>query len=145
MVTTNFKPIFLLLLLLPVFSLVGQSKANKVLGSEQARFDAMKARDTVALHRFLSDDLVYIHSNALRENKSDHIRSIVSGKIVYQSMDREGTTVRIFGETAITSGEIHVKGIISGNPFDVKMLYTAVYRKKKQRWQLVSWQTTRIP
>lgn len=145
MVTLKYPYLFLILFLLGGDNLVAQSNMTQVLANEQARFDAMIHRDTLALESLLSPDLVYIHSNALRETKADHVRSVISGKIVYEKMEPSNNSVRFFGKTAINTGDIHVKGIISGNPFDVKMLYTAVYRKKKKRWLLVSWQTTRQP
>jgi ketosteroid isomerase-like protein len=120
-------------------------KSAEVLATEQSRFEAMTNRDTVALARLLAPDLVYIHSNALQESKSTHIGAIVQGKLVYQSMNREKASVRFFGKTAITNGTILVKGILNGNPFDIHLLYTAVYRKQKRVWQLVNWQSTRIP
>ena len=129
-----------------VFNLFGQNNSGAaILAVEQSRFEAMTRSDSVMLGGLLADDLVYIHSNALKESKSEHIQSIVSGKIVYQSMDRESVNVRLYGNIAISSGVIKVKGVFSGNPFEVKMLYTAVYRKKKRSWQLVNWQSTRLP
>lgn len=105
----------------------------------------MTKADTQALKQLLADDLVYIHSNALKETKADHLRSIGTGKIVYQQMDREAVSVRVYGKTALSSGTIKVKGILNGNPFELRMLYTAVYRKNKKGWQLVNWQSTRLP
>lgn len=58
-------------------------------------------------------------------------------------MDRETAQVRFYGKTSITNGTIKVKGLLSGNPFEVRMLYTAVYRKQHKNWQLVNWQSTR--
>ena len=145
MVTLKFRIVLLSLILVQGIEMSGQSNAIIVLATEQSRFDAMINRDTAVLERLLSDDLVYIHSNALQENKRAHIRSIASGKIIYQCMSRSDNVVRFYGKTAINTGAINAKGIISSNPFDLKMLYTAVYRKKKQGWQLVNWQTTRFP
>jgi ketosteroid isomerase-like protein len=128
------------------FSLGAQNaKTDVVLSIEKTRLDAMVQRDTNKLQQLLADDLLYIHSNALKEDKKEHIRSIASGKIVYQRMEREDATVRKYGKTAVVSGAIKVKGLFSGNPFDLKMLYTAIYRKNKSGWQLVHWQTTRLP
>lgn len=146
MVTSNFKSVLLGLLLLGSVNLHGQNRlATQILAVEQARFEAMMHRDTGALPQMLADDLVYIHSNALKEDKKEHIHTIATGKIVYSSMDRESVSTRIYGKTAITNGTIHVKGIVSGNPFDIRMLYTAIYSKKKKNWQLANWQSTRLP
>ncbi len=151
MVTIKHQFFFLLLLVLSGGMLSAQSntkqtsKIIQILVTEEARFKAMIDRDSVALLQYLSPDLVYIHSNTLVESRQEHIHAITSGKIIYQIMDRSQNNVRFYGKIAINTGNIRVKGIISGNPFDVNMLYTAVYQKKKKRWLLLSWQTTRKP
>ncbi|MFM7154592.1 MAG: nuclear transport factor 2 family protein, partial [Bacteroidota bacterium] len=75
-------------------------RSEQVLASELKRFSLMTNRDTVQLRDYLSEDLVYIHSNALRENTAEHIRAISTGKIVYQRMDRKRADVRLYGRTA---------------------------------------------
>src|SRR5690349_8373776 len=133
---TRAKWTFIALLFFPVFHSAAQTKSPEpVLQTELKRFNAMVQKDTVLLERLLAQDLVYVHSNALKENKQEHIRSIITGKIVYQRMDREEATVRLYGKTAVINGAIKVKGILSANPFEVRMLYTAVYRKNKAVWQ----------
>ncbi len=125
--------------------LFGQSNNTRtVLAVEQARFDAMIQSDTIKLETLLDKKLLYIHSNGLKETKKDHIRSIGTRKIVYQQMNRAENSIRFFGKTAISAGVIQVKGILSGTPFDVRMLYTAIYRKRKHKWLLVNWQSTRL-
>ncbi len=144
MVTSSSLFRYLWIFLLGAVDLSGQSNATTaILAIEQTRFEAMIRRDTAALQQLLSDDLVYIHSNALKEDKTEHIRSIASEKIIYKNMDRETAQVRFYGKTSITNGTIKVKGLLSGNPFEVRMLYTAVYRKQHKNWQLVNWQSTR--
>lgn len=125
----------------------GQSAVERaVLDSEARRFETMMLKDTARLKDFLTDNLVYIHSNALVENKADHLNAIGSGKIVYQTMERAaGTRVRHQGKWAITNGNVHVTGTLNGNPFDLQLRYTAVYRKQRGKWRLANWQSTRIP
>lgn len=118
-------------------------RTEQVLDSELVRFRLMTDRDTVQLRDYLSEDLVYVHSNSLRENADEHVRAISTGKIVYQRMDRKRADVRLYGRTAVVNGEIQVTGLLNNSPFDVFMLYTAIYRKNKGKWQLISWQTTR--
>jgi len=127
----------------PAFAQSSSDRA--VLDAEQHRFEAMTRRDTLALRAMLAEDLVYIHSNALTERKQDHLRAISSGKLVYESMVREKVDVRRFGKIALTNGAIKVKGILNGTAFDIHLTYTAVYHKKHGRWQLLNWQSTRIP
>lgn len=129
----------------PSLPLSAQSKSERlVLDTELRRFDAMMARDTNILKHFLSEDLLYLHSNAMQENKQQHLIAIATGRMVYQKMARESVRVRRYGKTALTNGTLLVSGIVNGNPFDIKLLYTAVYRKQKKTWRMANWQSTRV-
>ncbi|MDX1942392.1 MAG: nuclear transport factor 2 family protein [Saprospiraceae bacterium] len=116
-----------------------------IVESEAMRFKAQVERDTEALKVLLTDDLIYIHSNALTERKSDFLQSIKTGNIAYHSMQpEEGRSIRNYGKAGISNGIVHVMGILNGNLFDIRLRYTAVYIKQKGIWRLVSWQSTRI-
>lgn len=134
--------LFFLLLNAPVF---GQTEAvtREILAVQQARFNAMTGKDTLALRDLLTDDLVYIHSNAMAENKSQHLTAIVSGKVIYEKMTPDVTKVRHYGKIAIADGRVNVKGILNGQAFDIVLVYTAVYQKFKNKWRLASWQSTK--
>ncbi len=133
---------FLLALLIFTLPAIAQ---NTILSSEDARFQAQVQRDTLALQNLLSDDLVYIHSNALTETKTDFINSVRTGHIAYQSMQTEAQrSIRTYGKIGISNGIVHAAGLLNGTPFDIRLRYTAVYHKRKGKWRLVSWQSTRV-
>lgn len=113
--------------------------------SEDMRFQAQIAQDTAALKNLLTDDLMYIHSNGLTETKSDFLHSITTGNITYKTMQPEaGRAIRTYGKTGISNGIVHATGLLNGNPFDIKLRYTAVYVKQRGKWRLASWQSTRV-
>jgi len=142
----TFRNLSLCVLMLFAFStLCAQSKnAQKVLDNETHRFEAMTRADTTILKLLLADELVYIHSNALKENKREHLAAIASKKLVYEKMERESASVRFYGKTALVNGIIKVRGILNNNSFEVRLQYLAVYRKKHGVWQMVNWQSTKI-
>ena len=132
------------LLLLPFYGLA-QSKSDRlILATEQQRFASMVSRDTVALRPLLAEDMLYTHSNALQETKAAHLSAIATGRLVYASMLRETAQVRRYGKMALTNGIVRVTGVVNGTSFDVRLLYTAVYRRVRGQWQLVNWQSTRV-
>ena len=143
MVTSkSFSLGFLLLFVLPVLH-AKSNLAENVLAIEAKRFEAMIDADTTVLQSMLAEELVYVHSNALKETKSAHLASIASRKLVYEKMEREAANVRFYGKTALVNGIVKVHGILNGNAFDVRLLYSAVYRKKGRSWVLVNWQSTK--
>lgn len=142
----TFRNLPLCFLLLFAFStLCAQTKnTQKVLDNEIHRFEAMTYADTNMLRPLLADELIYVHSNALKENKQEHLTAIASKKLIYEKMEREAASVRFYGKTALVNGTIKVRGILNNNAFEVRLLYLAVYRKKHGVWQLVHWQSTKI-
>jgi ketosteroid isomerase-like protein len=139
-------PIFVWAVMITASQATAQSqRKEQILASELTRFRMMTERDTARLRDYLSEDLIYVHSNTMKENREEHISAISTGRIIYQRMDRKQAGVRLYGRTAIVNGEIQVTGLLNNTPFDVFMLYTAVYRKNKGNWQLINWQTTRRP
>ena len=136
---------FFFLFVLPL-SIFAQSKCEqKILDTELRRFEAMTRKDTVSLRDLLADDLVYIHSNTLTENKKQHITNISNGHLIYEKMTREQARVRRYGKTALSNGIVQVQGILKEKTFEMRLAYTAVYRKKGGTWLLVNWQSTKVP
>lgn len=138
----RFSVVLISFLLVVVFSPAhGQRTVTE---SEAMRFQAQVSRDTAALEDLLSDDLVYIHSNTLVETKADFIRSVGGGGIRYLAMQAEGEPViRRWGKAAISNGIVMVNGMYQGTKFDLRLYYTAVYRKEKGTWKLCSWHSTK--
>jgi hypothetical protein len=135
--------LFLIIFLLAITAVPGYGQRTAA-ASEAMRFQAQVSRDTALLADLLSDDLVYIHSNALVETKADFIRSVAGGGIRYLTMQAEGEPViRQWGKSAISNGIVLVNGMYQGTEFDIRLHYTAVYRKEKGIWKLCSWQSTK--
>ncbi len=120
------------------------SKELALLEVQQQRLDAMISQDSATLQAFLSDELIYIHSNALVENKAEHLRTIVSQKIEYQRFNYdEKPTIRIEKNIGILTSVLHVEGLMNKKPFDTHLFFTAIYQKTKKGWQLLRWQSTK--
>ncbi len=132
----------MLLMAATVFS---QSKNQRKLEAiERQRFAAMTMKDTAALHLMLADDLIYVHSNGLLEDKAKHIANIVSGKIVYSTMEPTEIKVRVHGRTAFINGIVQVAGSLAEKPFSIRLRYMDVYTKKRGKWRLAAWQSLKL-
>lgn len=134
---------FLVVLLAPLGTLLAQEQA--VFDAEAARFRAQVEKDGLALQTLLDDDLYYLHSNGLMESKQDFITSVNGGKIVYSEMTATDQSIRLYGKTAVLYGLVMVAGEYQGEPFNIGLYYTSVYRKKRGKWLLVNWQSTKKP
>ena len=115
-----------------------QEKTEDIIKSlEKRRFTAQTNKDEKTLNEIYADDVIYTHSSGLREGKTDYIKNTVSGKWNYQDLTLEELNVQPFGTTAIGTGRVK----IGANT----LIYTVVYLKRKGKWQLVNWTSTKMP
>lgn len=121
------------------------STENAVADIEKQRFAALVSKDYTYLDKVLAEDLIYCHSNGLIDNKASFIQSIKDGKLAYQEMNVEELKVRIYGKTAVITGVCGAKVLSNGQQLNTRFRFTDVYVKNKVGWQMVSWQSLRMP
>lgn len=119
--------------------------ADAVKAAELARFKAMTSNDLAALERALGDDLIYTHSSASVDTKASYVGSIRSGALKYVSIDPGEMTVRVYGTTAIITATAKVSSISNGQTMTNQLRYTDIWVLRDGRWQMVGWQSTRVP
>jgi ketosteroid isomerase-like protein len=123
---------------------VPQDTADRVGEVDRARFGAMVGNDLEKLTALLADDLVYIHTSGEIESKPQFLQRLRSGSLRYRSIEPTNVRVRTYGNTAVVTGRSHMAVTTGGSDREFEILYTAVYTANGGRWQLASWQSTRI-
>lgn len=124
----------------------GKAAAAAVKAAELKRFAATTGRDYDALATLLSDDLVYTHSSASVDSKASYLESLRSGRVVYKEVTPSDLVVRMYGSTAVITGAAIIKTTSNGGEERTSNLrYTDVWVQQDGRWQMVSWQSTRVP
>jgi ketosteroid isomerase-like protein len=108
------------------------------------RFHAMVQNDLKSLAPLLAENLVYMHTDGTIESKSEFLERFRSGSLRYRSITPTDVRVRSFGNTAVVTGRSQMAVTNAGADREFEILYTAVYAVVGDRWQLVSWQSTRI-
>jgi ketosteroid isomerase-like protein len=117
---------------------------EQVQQAERQRFAAMTAQDLAALDPLLADELHYCHSNGECENKLQFLETVRSGRIRYESIDVHELQARLYGEVAIGTGYITVRGKFGGQPMTLEIRYTDAHAWRAGHWQLINWQSTRL-
>jgi len=105
---------------------------------------AMMKKDATALSRILSDDLTYTHSSNQHQDKAAVIESL-KGKAVVESIDFKNLQVRVYGNTALVTGDADFRSNTAGVVTVSKLNVLHVFVKGPQGWQLVARQATRYP
>ncbi len=119
--------------------------ADAVREAELRRFAVTTGGDYDALASLLGDDLVYTHSSASVDSKASYLESLRKG-LRYHTIEPRDLKVRVYGTTAIINGEATiVTSTGGGEPNRTELRYTDVWVQRDGRWQMVSWQSTRLP
>jgi ketosteroid isomerase-like protein len=122
---------------------VAQSAEADVRATEDRRIKALIDDDFATLEAIFADDLTYTHSSSVLDTKAAYMAALRSGKSKYEAIERKPSTVRVYGDTAIMTGEAQIK--LRGQPAPFWLRYTLMYVKQAGAWKMVAWQSTRIP
>ena len=116
-----------------------------VIDLDRKRMQAMAAKDMATLESLLADDLIYTHSSARLDTKMSLIVGMTSGSTVYTSCEPSDVKAQDFGDTVVLTGVAHIKVVSNGAPNAFGVRFTDVYAKRSGSWQMVTWQSTRLP
>ena len=121
----------------------GSITVEEALAAEDARYQAQMNGDAAAMNKLYGDDLVYIHSSAVVDNKKSMIESITSGNVKYRKMTRGESKVRTYGGVAIVSGSASFEVTVKGENRSLDLLYHAIWAKRAGGPQFISWHATK--
>lgn len=140
------KNAILCLLALLTFQIFAQKPSVESLkDAELNRFKVMISKDRAGLEAVMHKDLVYHHSGGNTDNKDTYIASIFSGKSSYVSIQAAEMQTRVYGKTGINTGIINLVNLSAdGKETPVKIRFTDVFVFEDGRWQMVSWQSTKL-
>lgn len=117
----------------------------KIITLDKQRMEAMCRRDIPALNALLADDLVYTHSSARLDSKQSLIKGMESGTTVYTSVEPSDVKAQDFGDTVVLTGAARIQVTTNGRPIQFGVRFTDIYVNKNGQWQMVAWQSTRLP
>jgi ketosteroid isomerase-like protein len=109
---------------------------------EDHRFRAMIDSDFITL---LGDDLIYTHSTAQSDTRTEYLALCKKGVFKYLKIERPIKNIQVYGDTAVVTGNVTMDAIVEGKPKLLNSRYTNVWIKGMKGWQMVVWQSTSIP
>ena len=116
-----------------------------VKAAELKRFESAVKNDLDALGKLLGDDLTYTHSTGALQTKAQLLGDLKSGKLQFKKIEPSDLLVRVFGATAIINGTAKIAVVSDGQPKDVTVRFTDAWVKRGGAWQMVAWQSTKLP
>ena len=122
-----------------------------IMDLEVERMRAMVAGELETLGRILADDLTYVHTSSAVDTKESIMTSIGNGNLNYHKMEAREVLVRVCVDegadvgSAVVTGEADVEVTSGGNDLTFSLRFTDVYVNRGTGWQMVAWQSTRLP
>lgn len=107
---------------------------------------AVKANDAATMERILAEDFVLVNGRGKVSSKSDLIKAAREKRTTYERQDEEegSQKVRIWGDTAIVTALLNIKGTESGIPVDYQLWFSDTYaRLPGGGWRYVFGQASR--
>jgi len=112
---------------------------------DRKRMSAMAEQDVPTLHALLADDLVYVHSSARVDTKQSLIGAMQSGATVYSSVEPSDVVAQDCGDAVVLTGVARISVTSGGKAMKFGVRFADVYAKRGGQWQMVMWQSTRLP
>jgi ketosteroid isomerase-like protein len=122
-----------------------RNNADTIIELDRKRMQAMAEKDIDTLDTLIADDLVYTHSSARLDTKQTLIGNMKSGATVYSSLQPSDVRAHDLGDVVILTGVARIKVSSQGKQLEFGVRFTDAYAKRNGRWQMVVWQSTRLP
>ncbi|HTT78887.1 MAG TPA: nuclear transport factor 2 family protein [Stellaceae bacterium] len=119
--------------------------AETIIALDKKRMTAMAERDYATLDELIADDLVYAHSTARLDTKHSLIANMQSGGTVYTSVVPSDVKAQDLGDAVVLTGTCRIGVNAGGRANNFGVRFTDVYARRGGRWQMVAWQSTRLP
>ncbi len=116
-----------------------------IIDLDKKRMNAMEAKDIATLNALLSDTLVYTHSSARVDTKQSLIGEMESGATAYTSIVPSDVKAQDLGSAVVLTGVAQISVMANAKPLSFGVRFTDVYANQSGQWQMVSWQSTRLP
>jgi len=100
---------------------------------------AVKANDTATMDRILADDFALVTGRGQVSSKADLLKQAREKQTIYEHQDEEAGSqkVRVWGDTAVVTALLWIKGVQEGKPVDFKLWFSDTYCQTRQGWRYV--------
>ena len=125
------------------------STKSKVAALEQVWNQAYKSGDTTALASILDDAIVLVNDDGSVQTKEEFLTSVKmlvsQPRAQQQQVAPESLNVHLFGDVAIATGVMRVKGVERGKSYTRRERFVDTWLKKGANWVCIGTEATPIP
>jgi len=110
----------------------------KIVAALDTRYQAaVKANDAATMDRILADDFVLVTGRGQTYTKTDLLKDARNKTTVYEHQEEEAGSqvVRVWGDTAVVTALLWIKGTRAGSAIDYKLWFSDTYVRTPGGWR----------
>lgn len=111
---------------------------------EQKRMQAILNVDMPALYAIYAEDFFYNTGSGSHQTRAEYLPRYASGEIKVTKADSEPRDIRVFDNTALVTGIVHVNLTNNGEDKLLHLRYLNIWIKRENGWILVARQSTNL-
>jgi ketosteroid isomerase-like protein len=104
--------------------------------------EAHKNHDVKTLEKYTSEDFILVDALGRVWDRKKNLGAIEKKTLKFDELKESDIKVRVFGDTAVVTGLLDLKGKSGDNDISGQYRWTRVYNKKGGEWQCVAEQHT---
>lgn len=125
-----------------------QATKSKIAALEQLWNQAYKSADTKALDSILDDAIVLVNDDGSVQTKVEFLASVKSSasqsSAQQQQVAPESLTVEVYGNVAIATGVMRVKGVENGKSYTRRERFVDTWLLKRGSWVCIGTNATPV-
>jgi len=98
---------------------------------------AVKNNDAATMDRILADDFVLVTGKGKNYNKADLLRAARDKTETYEHQEDTNQSVRVYGDTAVVTALLWIKGKNKAAEYDYKLWFSDTYARTPRGWRYV--------
>jgi uncharacterized protein (TIGR02246 family) len=105
---------------------------------------ALSRNDAAAVEAMLTPDYAFVNQNGIVQNRAQRLTPMKNGNLKYESVKYEEVAVHLYGDAAVVTALVDVKGTNRGADISNRFRSTIMLVKVKGRWLMAASQTNII-
>jgi len=140
-------PLFALAVCLPTAAHADAAADKAAVAALDTRYQAaVKANDAATMAAILADDFTLVTGKGKTYNKADLLQSARDKTETYEHQEDTQQTVRVWGDTAVVTALLWIKGANKDGAYDYKLWFSDTYARTPKGWRYVFGQASiRLP
>jgi ketosteroid isomerase-like protein len=135
--------ICILLTLVPLIARGNSTDDAKIVAALDTKYQAaVKNNDADTMDRILADHMVVVLGSGKIYTKAELLQMARTRRVQYEHQEDSDQTVRVWGDTAVVTAKIWLKGTDEGKPFDWQVWFSDTYVRTPAGWRYVHGQAS---